>query len=151
MRHFLCGVLLLAALAGPAAAQTESDADAQAARAIEARLEQWTRDFNDKRKDAVCDLFSRQAISEFRGQPERSYEQICGLLQRSLEDSAKTYRYHLHIREILVFGDVAVVRLTWTLHIKPLDVTSVEPGMDIFRKEADGKWRIVRYVAYEAP
>jgi len=35
-----------------------------------------------------------------------------------------------------------VVRLTWTLFITPLNVTSVEPGIDVFRKEADGQWRI---------
>jgi hypothetical protein len=46
-------------------------------------------------------------------------------------------------------NDIAIVRLTWTLFVAPLNVTSVEPGMDVFRKEADGKWRIVRYVAYE--
>jgi steroid delta-isomerase len=30
-------------------------------------------------------------------------------------------------------------------------VTSVEPGMDVFRKEPDGSWKIIRYIAYEIP
>jgi steroid delta-isomerase len=29
------------------------------------------------------------------------------------------------------------------------EITSVEPGLDVFRREGDGRWRIVRYVAYE--
>jgi hypothetical protein len=41
------------------------------------------------------------------------------------------------------------VRLDWTLTITPGDETSLEPGMDIFRREADGVWRIVRYMSYE--
>ena len=51
-----------------------------------------------------------------------------------------------------MWNDVAVVRLTWTLTITPKDgttITSIEPGLDVFRKEADGRWRIVRYMAYE--
>jgi uncharacterized protein (TIGR02246 family) len=116
---------------------------------IRARLEQWTEDFNAGRADEVCDLFSKEAISNYRGQPERNYEEICALLQKSLADPARDYRYQLDLREIIVEGDLAVVRLTWTLFVSPLNITSVEPGMDIFRREADGKWRIVRYMAYE--
>jgi hypothetical protein len=26
---------------------------------------------------------------------------------------------------------------------------SVEPGMDVFRKGTDGKWRIIRYLAFD--
>jgi steroid delta-isomerase len=51
-----------------------------------------------------------------------------------------------------VFGDVAVVRLVWTLTIKKegRDTTqSEEPGMDIFQKQPDGSWKISRYLAYE--
>jgi steroid delta-isomerase len=116
---------------------------------IRSRLEQWTDDFNEGRADAVCDLFSKEAISNYRGQPERNYDEICALLQKSLADPARDFRYELDLREIIVEGNLAAVRLTWTLFISPLNVTSVEPGLDIFRKEADGKWRIIRYLAYE--
>ena len=116
---------------------------------IRARLEEWTDAFNAKDRDAVCDLFSRDALSTYRGQPERRYDEICELLRTSLDDPARGYHYGLDIREIIVEGDLAVVRLTWTLFITPLNVTSVEPGMDVFRKEADGTWRIVRYLAFE--
>jgi uncharacterized protein (TIGR02246 family) len=116
---------------------------------IRARLEQWTEDFNERRADAVCDLFSKDAISNYRGQPERNYDEICDLLQKSLADPARDYRYELELREIIVEGDLAVVRLVWQLFITPLNVTSVEPGMDVFRKEPDGKWRIIRYLAFE--
>lgn len=67
-------------------------------------------------------------------------------------DETRSYRYALDITEILVFGDVAVVRLVWTLTIKEKDgreMKSVEPGMDLFRRQADGSWKIVRYMAYE--
>jgi hypothetical protein len=31
------------------------------------------------------------------------------------------------------------------------EVESKEPGLDGFRKQPDGSWKIVRYIAYEAP
>ncbi|HEX5863802.1 MAG TPA: hypothetical protein VF014_06020 [Casimicrobiaceae bacterium] len=56
------------------------------------------------------------------------------------------------IKEILVSGDLAVVRLVWTLKATgsdmPGEVVSEEPGMDVFRKQPDGGWKITRYIAY---
>lgn len=140
MRQALALAFLLFAF--PAAADDADD--------IRARLAQWTADFNDKRADRVCDLFSKEAISDFRGQPERTYDEICALLKRSLADATRTFSYSLDLREIIVAGNLAVVRLTWSLNVAPPDVTSLEPGMDVFRKEADGQWRIIRYMAYDA-
>jgi len=91
---------------------------------------------------------------QYRGQPERDYNSLCDLLKRSLSDRTKTYRYALAIKEILVAGDLAVVRLTWTLTVQRKDVVGEivadEPGMDIFRRQPDGSWKISRYIAYEA-
>ena len=116
---------------------------------IRARLMQWTADFNAGRKDAACDLFSKDLISDFRGQGEADYAKRCELISNAIDNKARTFRYELNIKEILPGRDLVVVRLEWTLHISPGDVTSVEPGMDIFRKEPDGAWRIIRYMAYE--
>ena len=102
----------------------------------------------------MCQLFSPELRYDFRGYPERDYNDVCTLLHRSLSDSSKRYIYSLDIREIIVSGDLAVVRLAWTLTVTlPTGqiVKSVEPGMDILRKGPDGQWKIIRYIAYEAP
>lgn len=138
--------ILLVALAFIAAATV---ARADDAADIRARLEQWTDDFNAKRIEPVCDLFSKDLLSDVRGQGEADYATRCDLLTRALRDPAKEYRYALDIREVLVEGDIAIVRLTWTMFLSPLNITVVEPGMDVFRKEADGRWRIIRFMAYE--
>jgi ketosteroid isomerase-like protein len=53
-----------------------------------------------------------------------------------------------------VSGGLAVVRLIWTLEIERKDGASKEtieePGFDIFRHQADGSWKISRYLAYPA-
>ena len=140
-------LLLLAAPARTAAAESAEDA-------IRSTLVQWTKDFNAGKADAVCRLFSPELRYDFRGYPERDYNDVCTLLHRSLADPSKHYVYALDLREIIVSGDLAVVRLAWTLNVTlPTGqlVKSVEPGMDILRKSPDGQWKIIRYIAYEAP
>ncbi len=143
-------LLALMLLALPAAAGTEQGAEGQ----IRSALGKWTQDFNTGKAEAVCSLFSPELRYDFRGYPERDYADICARLNRSLGDASKKYVYALDIREILVSGGLAVVRLIWTLTVTlpgGQTVTSVEPGMDVFRREPDGAWKIIRYLAYQAP
>jgi ketosteroid isomerase-like protein len=150
VRGSLRGGLLALALASTAAAQGESAAQVE----IRAVLAQWMADFNAGKADKVCGLFAPDLIAQYRGQPERDYNSLCDLLKRSLSDRTKTYSYALAIKEILVAGDLAVVRLTWTLTVQRKDavgeIVADEPGMDIFRRQPDGSWKISRYIAYEA-
>ena len=139
----------LIALMGPAIAQSASPAET----AIRDALTKWTQAFNAGATAEVCGLFARDLRYDYRGFPERGFDDICALLQRSLRDPTRQYSYSLEIKEILVSGDLAVVRLVWTLAMRPAGAAtstiSQEPGMDIFHRQPDGSWRIVRYIAYE--
>lgn len=144
-------VALLIALL-PAGAVSPAVASGAARTEIEAALVRCKDDFNAGRADKVCDLFAKDVHAEFRGQPERGYDALCALLRRSLADRERAYTYALAIEEIQAWGDVAVVRLTWTLTVRQRAsgkvTTSVEPGLDVFRRQRDGRWRITRYFAY---
>lgn len=133
----LMGILMLMA---PARADSAQD--------VRQRLEQWTHDFNAGKKAESCDLFSKSLISDFQGQGEAGYEERCAIITRALDDSSRSFQYTMDIKDIITEGPLAIVRLTWTLKIAPGDETSVETGLDVFRKEADGQWRIIRYMAY---
>jgi ketosteroid isomerase-like protein len=121
--------------------------------AVHEALIKWTADFNAGNRQGICSLFSPDLLYDYKGQPERNYRDICDLLQRSLSDPTRRYTYSLAVHEILVSGDLAVVRLTWTLRITRNDMSgetaSREQGMDVFRKQPDGSWKIIRYIAYE--
>jgi len=147
----VASALLSLALIGPAAAQSDSPAQAE----IRSALTRWMADFNAGNADKVCLLFAPDLVAQYRGQPERNYDELCALLKRSLSDRSKSYSYSLAIKEILVAGDLAVVRLIWTLKVTsknpPAETTAEEPGMDVFRRQPDGSWKISRYIAYEAP
>jgi uncharacterized protein (TIGR02246 family) len=143
--------LLLTAVGAPVSAQPADAAET----AIRAALAQWTSDFNARDASRICDLFAKDLRYDYRGFPERGYDALCGLLHKSLADRTKQFAYSLDIREIIVSGDFAVVRLIWTLKLTITGaanpVESKEPGLDVFRRQPDGSWKIVRYIAYEAP
>jgi steroid delta-isomerase len=152
--RMVAGLTAALMVAGVCAAQAAAQpADAESA--IRAALTKWAADFNAGRSQTVCDLFSRDLRYDYRGHPERNYRDICDLLQRSLSDRTKRYAYTLAIKEILVSGELAVVRLVWTLTVTRPDgsgeTVTQEPGMDVFRKQPDGAWKIIRYIAYESP
>ena len=116
-------------------------------------LEKWRSAFNDRDERQVCDIFAPDLVANYQGAPERDYASLCQLLQTAVQDPEKTYHYLLNVNEILVYGETAVVRLVWTLEIEkdgaPKE-TVEETAVDIFRHQADGTWKISRYLAYPA-
>lgn len=142
----LVAIALTATLAGTALA--DSDADKAA---IVQRLQQWTAAFNAKDKAGTCDLFAPDlvyAIPEVvRGTRETMCSNLAALQART---DIRLHYANPDIHEILLSGDVAVVRLTWTLTTE-LDGrrdTTTEEGMDIFRRQPDGRWSIARFIAF---
>jgi ketosteroid isomerase-like protein len=149
VRGAIAALILIASFALQTTAQPSDIAQT----AIRAALMKWMADFNTGNRQAVCSLFSSDLLHDYRGQPERNFKDVCDLLRRSLSDRTKRYNYSVVIKEILVSGDLAIVRLIWSLKISKIDapgeIISEEPGMDVFRKEPDGSWKIIRYIAYE--
>lgn len=143
--------LACAAAVTPVVAQPAGNSEL----AIRKALSSWTEEFNAGDKARICDLFARDLRYDYRGFPERGYDDICSLLHRSLSERDKKFAYSLDIKEIMVSGDLAVVRLVWTLQVYATGGTAPvetrEHGIDVFRRQSDGGWKIVRYIAYEAP
>jgi ketosteroid isomerase-like protein len=155
-RAFVCRPALIAvllsicidapsAIAEPPLAETE----------IRAALEQWTSDFNAGHADKVCSLFAGDLVADVRGAAERDFGVQCRLLRKALADPDRTYTYAFSLKEVLVGRDMAVARLTWTTttRVKATDVatTTQDEGLDVFGRGTDGKWVILRYMAYERP
>lgn len=160
------GVGLLAVFAGiiyrimsydatPAAPVATAVEDAGAAEAdIRSALAAWNADFNAGNGDALCGLFApdlRAYASGVAG--EQGYDDVCSRLRSVVTDPARTLSYALDIREVIVTGDTAIVRLGWTLTIRPAGggaaTTIREQGMDYFVRQPDGRWKIARFVSYE--
>ena len=140
---------LFAALVTPVAAQPVT-----LDKEIRAALTQWMNDFNAGRADKVCDIFAPTLRADIDGFPdERGFDEQCKLLKAALADPEQTLSYALEIKEILANGDMAAVRLVWTLTSKKKasGETKVEEeqGLDIFGRSSDGQWKIIRFMSYE--
>jgi ketosteroid isomerase-like protein len=123
--------------------------------AIRAELDAWTQAYNARQRDSICGIFSKELRYKFGEVPDRGYNDVCTALGRLLADQTIRSHYTLDLREILVYGDIAVVRLVWILDESKAGsnhtVRSLEPGMDMFQRQKDGSWKIIRYLAYTSP
>jgi uncharacterized protein (TIGR02246 family) len=147
MKPFVTTLLSWQLLSVPAfaAAGTEEQA-------IRGQLDNWTKAFNEGRADEVCDLFADDVIATVRTTPNAGKAEICTRLRNALAKTERKLAYATDIHEILVSGDLAVVRLTWTLttEMGGKAAMTTDEGMDVFQRGADGVWRIHRYLAFAA-
>jgi steroid delta-isomerase len=119
--------------------------------AIRLRLQHWTADFNAKNLAGVCDLFAPDLHYSIPEMVNGTHETMCTSLTKVLGRSDIRLDYAMpDVHEIIVSGDLAVVRLTWTLTTEAGGAkdTTTEAGMDIFRRQPDGRWSIARFVAF---
>ena len=124
---------------------------------VEAALISFMDDFNAVRTDSVCTIFAQDLRYDYIGFRERDHDELCNGLKRSLNDPQRRYHYDLEIKEILVSGDLAVARVVWTLTATRKSAGSMPPtisyehSMDIFRRQGDGRWKLIRFNAYADP
>ena len=138
------------ALTATSAATALADSDADKA-AIVQRLQQWTAAFNAKDRAGTCDLFAPDLVYSIPETVRGSRETMCSnLAALQARTDIRLHYANPDIHEILLAGDVAVVRLTWTLTTEVGDRrdTTTEEGMDIFRRQPDGRWSIARFIAF---
>jgi uncharacterized protein (TIGR02246 family) len=117
------------------------------------RLHRWTTAFNAGDAGRICDLFAPDLVVTTPGELNGTRQALCRKLDALLDKP----ELHLHydnpdIREIIAAGDIAVVRLFWTLTARKgseQDITQ-EAGMDIFERQPDGKWSIARFMSFTA-
>ena len=131
-------------------ALTAATVDKEPASTIRSALVQWRADFNARRAAHICDLFAPDLRYDFYGAPERTYPLLCARLRRALADTTQSLHYDLRIKEIIVSGNLAIVRLTWTstATISGKKQSTDETGLDVFGRQPDGSWKIIRYIAY---
>jgi uncharacterized protein (TIGR02246 family) len=139
-------VLVMAMATSATCARADSDQTA-----IKERLQRWTIAFNARDAAGVCDLFAPDLLYSVPEMIHGTRETICGNLSKLFDHSGLQLRYdEPDIHEVVISGDVAIVRLTWTLTVwkdVEKDVTT-EEGMDFFRRQPDGRWSIARFISF---
>jgi uncharacterized protein (TIGR02246 family) len=149
---FSRGLIMMLCLLAVEAMATSSRADPDSDRAaITERLQRWTTAFNTHDAAGICDLFASDLVSTVPGDLDGSRDALCTRLAALQAKPGLQLHYdNPDIREIIVSGDIAVVRLFWTLTTKngaEQDMTR-EAGMDVFKRQPDGKWSIARFLSF---
>ena len=140
VRRSLAAIVTIALTVAATMAAASADPAADEA-AIRQRFQRWTADFNARDAAGVCDLFAPDLVYSIPEVVNGTRQTLCANLATMLARSDITLHYdNPDIHDIIVMGDVAVVRLTWTL--------TTEEGMDLFRRQPDGRWSIARFVAF---
>jgi uncharacterized protein (TIGR02246 family) len=149
---FSRGLFIMLCLLALEAMATSSRADPDSDRAaITERLQRWTIAFNTHDAAGICDLFAPDLVSTVPGDLDGGRDALCARL--AVLQAKPVLQLHYDspdIREIIVSGDIAVVRLFWTLTTQngaERDVTT-EAGMDIFKRQPGGKWSITRFLSF---
>ena len=154
LRRLAAGpIIAAAALTGPLDPSGGAEPTEAAENEIRSAIENWRSAFNARDEDRVCALFAPDLVANYQGEPERDYSSLCEMLRAAVRDPYVTYRYSVQVNEIVVYGETAVVRLVWTLEIEKAGTPKQnieEPAIDIFHRQADGSWKISRYLAYSA-
>jgi uncharacterized protein (TIGR02246 family) len=146
-------IIAAAALTAPLGPSGGAEPTEAAEHEIRSAIENWRSAFNARDENRVCALFAPDLVANYQGEPERDYASLCEMLRAAVRDPDTTYRYSVEIKEIVVYGETAVARLVWTLEIDKAGSpkqTVEEPAVDIFHRQADGSWKISRYLAYPA-
>lgn len=131
----------------------EDAVDAKSRQEIINLLQKWPQDFNAKNIEATCGLFAPDLIASYPGTADKNYQEMCRTLNAAMTDSNKIFSYETpNIEQIIVQGDLGVVRLIWNLKISHKNQLNTElikeKGLDIFKRQKDGSWKIAISYAY---
>ena len=146
----LAATLLLAPAV--AVAQPSPDADAQA---IRAKILQGARGFMLGNPDTVLAHYARDIVLSYPGIPDMDYATLArsyGELRRRPAGERATTTPTFD--EVLVSGDLAVVRVRWTTTVTDSTGrtnTRRLRDMQVWRRERDGQWMFVRGMHYREP
>jgi uncharacterized protein (TIGR02246 family) len=146
-------IIAIAAVAAPLDPSRGAEPTKAAENEIRSAIENWRAAFNARDEERLCALFAPDLVANYQGEPERDYASLCEMLRAAIRDPDVTYRYSVEIDEIVVYAETAIVRLVWALEIEKAGSpkqTIEEPAVDVFHRQADGSWKISRYLAYPA-
>jgi uncharacterized protein (TIGR02246 family) len=148
-------ILIIIALGVIGACQQAPD-PAHSEAEIRAAVEHWVDAFNAEDLEGVLQSYSADLVLSYPGEEDMtSPERFRDLYEGTFAREGGDYTFAADIEEIGIVGDLAFARITWTLTWHPVEgdayVTRTERAMEIWRYEADGVWRLYRWLGFPQP
>lgn len=96
-------------------------------------LEAWPIAIERRDEAGICGLFDKDLVASFPGTKDRNWDEMCSGLVKALREGKLHYEKPV-IEQVIVEGNLAVVRLIWN---------GEEKGIDVLRRQGDGSWKII--------
>ncbi len=146
-------LILLVSFAAEASAQTQHERDVETLRAAILRSGEA---FNAGDHAAMMAPVARDLVLTYPGIPDMGYDSLSAGYRRMADRPAGvTSRTVPTVEEILVSGDLAVIRVTWTTTVTETSparsATRQMRDMQVWRREADGGWTFFRGMHFRNP
>jgi uncharacterized protein (TIGR02246 family) len=115
---------------------------------IRAIIEDCEKGYNEDNADLVLQHYSKDILVSYPGRDDMDYEGFTKAYREMMSRRVKK-TIRAQIDEIVISGDLAMVRLQWytTLHTNEGDNLRKAKDLQIFRKE-NGKWKFYRGMWY---
>jgi ketosteroid isomerase-like protein len=156
LRHFFLPVLLVS-LAGMLHGQQPETTKAQSAASDEARirkrLAQWVEQTRAGNRVAAAEIWAPDLVGWYPGQPDDSYAREQESARRPRPAGAPRSIPAVTVVEVMVSGDLAVVRDIWDIsQVAGTDTTRQSlRSYEVWRRQPDGAWRIARWISAPEP
>ena len=102
--------------------------------------------FNANDADAIISQYAPDAILNYPGLPEMNYDTLKKSYQEMVDRPAGSAHTVPNIEEILVSGDLGVIRVMWTT-TTPAGTRQMK-DLQVWRREKDGTWKFARGMHY---
>jgi steroid delta-isomerase len=104
--------------------------------------------------DVILERYARDVVLAYPGEPDMNYD-VLARSYAELRSRPKNVRATTvpTFDELLVSGDMAVVRLRWTTTITTPEQSTTRHMKDlqVWRRESDGRWMFTRGMHYREP
>jgi ketosteroid isomerase-like protein len=119
---------------------------------IRARLAAWETAYNSGDRKTTFAIWAPDLVGWYPGVPDITFAREKAALEAPAPSGPRS-RLHVQIVEVLVSGDLAVVRDIWTETPPEGSAASPTriPSFEVWRCQADGDWKIARWISAPQP
>lgn len=155
MRYRLAACLLTAIsiLGAQASAQNASEKDVEVLRSA---ILKSAESFNKGDADAIMSPYAKDIVLSYPGLPDLGYDELVQSYREMVKrPPGVTVQTSPTIEEILVSGDLALIRVMWTTTTTeanpPRQATRRMKDFQVWRRESDGTWKFARGMHFRIP
>ncbi len=135
-------ISLLGFTVGVQAAPTQAQQDEAV---IRQTLAAWVAAYNSGDYATAGKVWAPDLIGWPASGPDDSFAREAEALKHAPQGKSPTTRYKLTIEEVMVSGDMAVVRDIWT-EVPEQGQSKQFRSYEVWRRQSDGAWKIARWI-----